>query len=125
MLDDRHTNRPVSTVELKTLRDYLREGWGRARRNRPVSFYLLLAIPLELLMGTQMLSVRDNPKMFWAFLAMNFVFFFFVIVRALLDFTELLRRHIKEKESVFKTTLGDKEFLADLRERGKAGRRVP
>ena len=123
MSDSKQPPIKTNVSELKTLRDYIREGLERARRNRPISFYLLLAIPLELLLGSQLLSMRDNPKAFWAFLALNFIFFFFIIARALLDFTELIRKHIKEHQSVFRSTLGDKEFLADLRERNKNSRK--
>jgi hypothetical protein len=48
----------------RTLWMYFREGLRRANANRPMSFYLLLAIPVALLLGAGVLQSQDSPKWF-------------------------------------------------------------
>jgi hypothetical protein len=98
----------------KTLWMYFREGLRKANANRPVSFYLLLAIPVGLLLGSQIATMRDTPKRFGFFLGLLFIFFLAILWGAVIDFFDIARRHLAESRNVFRTTLGDAEFLAKL-----------
>jgi len=84
---------------------------------RPVSFFLLIAITVALLFGLQFVYVRENPKQFAFLLSIYFVFFSVVIFRAILDAFDILREHIRERERVFRETFGGDEFAAELGER--------
>lgn len=89
-----------------------------ANKRRTASFYLLFAMLAVVLLGLQIIYVWDNPRQFALFLSLNFVFFFVVMFRAIVDFFEILRNHFREREKVFRSTLGEEEFVARL------GRRV-
>ena len=106
----------------KTLWTYFREGLRKANANRPVSFYLLLSIPVVLLLGTQIANYREAPKQATLCLGLLFVFFMVILWRALVDFIEIARRHFSDNEKVFRTTLGDSEFITRLGERVEAER---
>lgn len=88
-----------------------------ANKRRPASVYLLFAILLVVLLGVQIVYVWDNPKQFALFLSLNFLFFFVVMFRAIVDFFEILRSHFREQENLFRNTLGEKEFVARLGKR--------
>ena len=92
--------------------------WRRSRFARPVSFYLLFAILFALLLGVRIVYVQDDPVRFASFLTLFFILFFFVLVRAIIDLFDILRRHFTERERVFRSTLGETEFAEEL------GRRV-
>lgn len=109
---------PHKPSEIKTLWQHFRTAWRRASERRPFSLYLLLAILVVVLLGSQIVYVRDDPKRFALFLILNFVFFFVVILRAVVDFTEIVRGHVRARRQVFKNTLGDEAFVSEL------GRRV-
>ena len=100
--------------EYKTLWMYFREGLARANAERPVSFYLLLAIPIVLLLGSRMVEVQNAPKQFAFYLAVFFVFFLVLVQRALIDFIEIVRHQYKEHKHIFRSTLGDTDFTARL-----------
>lgn len=100
---------------LKTFWMYLKEGLKRSHARRPVSFYLLLAMPVVLLLGANITQSMDSPKRFVFYLSALFVFFLVVLHRALVDFMEIARDHFHESERVYKTTLGDREFVDQLR----------
>ncbi len=102
--------------ECKTLWMHIRAGLRRANARRPVSFYLLLAIPVALVLGAHIMTMRDNPRQFVFYLAILFLFFFVVLVRAIADFIEIVRKHFFDSEAVFRTTLGDAEFATRLGE---------
>lgn len=102
----------------KTLWMYFRKGLARANAERPVSFYLLLAIPVVLLLGSRMVEVQDKPKQFAFYLVVFFVFFFVVVQRALVDFIEIVRCHYREHKNIFRSTFGDADFTARLSESG-------
>lgn len=104
-------------VPQKTLWMYFREGLRRANKARPMSFYLLLAIPVVLLLGTKIVEVRESPKQFAFFLALLFVFLFAVLLGAIADFIGIARRHFWEDHKLFGSTLGDAEFASKLGER--------
>jgi len=103
---------------VKTLGMHFREGLKKANRARPFSFYLLLAIIVVLLLGLQIIHVKENPRQFAFLLSLLFIFFFAVMVRAIVDFGEIAKRHVSKREKLYRTTLGDDEFVSEL------GRRV-
>jgi hypothetical protein len=89
-----------------------------AHKRRPVSFYLMFAILVVLLLGGQVVYVREDPRRFALFLVLNFVAFFAILMRALLDFIEIARNHFRASEDLYRETLGESEFTHEL------GRRV-
>ena len=101
----------------KTLWYHLRKGFKRAHKARPISFYLLLAIPVALLLGVGMTTSTDSPRRFAFYLSIFFVFFFAILHRAIVDFIEISRGHFKEHEKVYRSTLGDDEFVSRLADR--------
>ncbi|GMV91276.1 MAG: hypothetical protein AMXMBFR82_10540 [Candidatus Hydrogenedentota bacterium] len=103
---------------VKTLGMHVRKAWKDANRSRPFSFYLLIAIIVVLLLGLQIVHVKENPRQFAFLLSLLFIFFFAVMVRAIVDFGDITRRHMAEREQVFRSTLGDDEFVSEL------GRRI-
>jgi len=112
-VDDEGFNLPPR----KTLWTYFREGLRRAHARRPMSFYLLAAIPIALLLGTRLLDVNASPERFAFYLSLFFVFFFVVLWRAIVDLIDIARKHFAESERVFASTLGDSEFVNRLGER--------
>ena len=66
-------------------------------------------------LGSRMAFVRDDPKRFALFLLLLFVFFFFVLARAVVDFVEIVRKHFTEREELFRTTLGEEEFVKEYK----------
>ncbi len=102
----------------KTLWSHVQKAWRARSRYRPVSLFLLFAIMIVALLGLQVVDLRDNPKKFALFLSLNFLFFFVVIGRAIIDCIEILKRSLKDRRDLYDTTLGDREFTTEL------GRRV-
>jgi len=96
---------------------HLREGLRRAHAQRPISFYLLLAIPIVLLLGSTVLSVHDTPGRFVFHVSVFFIFLFAVILGGIMDFISIAKRHFTEHEKVFRSTLGDTDFISQLGER--------
>jgi hypothetical protein len=101
---------------------YFREGLRRANANRPVSFYLLLAIPVALILGAQVLRSSETPTRFAFYLGLLFLFLLAILVCAVADFFDIARRHLLDSRKVFRTTLGESEFLSRLGERIDAER---
>ncbi len=99
----------------RTLLQYVRDGLKRAHQNRPVSFYLLLMIPVALLLGARMGDVKDDPRRFTMYLGLLFLFMGIVLVRAVMDFFDLSRRHFRERHLLFGKTLDDEAFLETIR----------
>ena len=96
----------------------------RASRMRlPVSFYLLIAMVVVLVLGAQMVLVREDPKRFAFYLTLMFIFFFVVMFRAVVDVVEITRKHFRERENLFHDTLVDSDFVSELGKRVKAGER--
>lgn len=112
-MDEEYHNLPRQ----KTLWTYFREGLRRANARRPVSFYLLAAIPIALLLGTKLLDVNASPQRFAFYLSLFFVFLFVLLWRAIADFIDIGRKHFAEREKVFAATLGESEFVNRLGER--------
>lgn len=108
---------PDSIKAPKTLGDHFRSAFRR-RRRPTVSLLLMGAIVIVVLFGVQVVYIRDDPKHMAFFLSLNFIFFIVVLYRAIMECLEIARDHFREKEQLFRSTLGDEEFIADL------GRRV-
>ena len=95
--------------------------WERLRKRRlrhRVSLFLMLAMTVALFLGVRFAQSLDDPKRLAWFLSLYFVLFLFVIGRALFEMLDILREHIRERESVFKSTFHDGDFADEL------GRRV-
>lgn len=95
--------------------------WERLRNRRPrhrVSLLLMIAMTVVLLLGVQLVQVQDDPKRLAWFLSLYFVFFLIVIGRAVFEMFDIVREHIRERESVFKATFHEGDFPGEL------GRRV-
>jgi hypothetical protein len=107
-------NREPKPKPVRTLWMYIREGLRQANARRPISFYLLLAMPIVLLLGVNLLTPAASPKRFTFFLGLFFVFFGAIMLRAIIDFFEIARKHFSEHEKIFRTTLGDHEFLSQM-----------
>lgn len=89
----------------------------RLYARRTVSLYLLLALFVALPLGTQMIGAREDPRRFALFVTLHLVFLFAVLVRAVFDIAEIARDHLKERERLYRTTLGEREFARELGER--------
>jgi hypothetical protein len=101
---------------------YFREGFRRANASRPVSFYLLLAIPVALILGAQVLRSSETPTRFAFYLGLLFLFLLAILICAVADFFDIARRHLSDARKVFPTTLGESGFLNQLGERVDAER---
>lgn len=84
-----------------------------------MSFYLLLAMLAAVLMGGPLARAKGDPKMFALALSLSFLFFFVIIVRAIMDFFDLSKGFFAEREQLFKTTLGEPGFVEQLAQRVK------
>ena len=100
----------------KTLWMYFREGLRRATRARPVSFYLLLMMPVALVLGAHLGTLRTSPRRFAFLLGLLFLFFLAVMWRATVDFFDIVRRHMAERRTLYPSTLAEPEFLTKLGE---------
>jgi hypothetical protein len=105
---------PADHRKANSLREHLRQAWAEANVRRPISFYLLVAILVFVLIGSRFGYVREDPKRFTLFLILNFLFFFFVLMRATLDFFDIARSHFSERHHLFGRTLGDRDFVERL-----------
>lgn len=103
---------------VRSLRQRFSEGFRRSAANRPMSFYLLIAMLIGLLFGGQIVYIKDDPHKFALFLALYFVFFTVIIFRATLDAFDILRDHLKKSEGLFNETFAADGFASQL------GRRV-
>jgi len=101
----------------RSLWERLKEGFIQAHRRRPLSFYLLLLIPVVLLLGAHMAAYRDAPRRFWFVLTLMLVFFWLISVRALNDFFALYRQHRADKRALWMETIGDRDFAEQLGDR--------
>lgn len=94
----------------------------RERRRRPVSFYLLLLIPLVMLLGLHLLVDRSDPKRMALGLTLFLVFFGVLMVRAVMDMFEISRRRLHDQRSAFRDTIGEAGFTEELGRRVRAER---
>lgn len=97
-----------------TLGGHFLRGLRNWRPRRPVSLFLLVAMLVMLVLGVQFVYVRDDPKRFAFFLSLYFIFFFVVIARALVDFIEVMREHVRERERLFRETFVKDGFAQEL-----------
>ncbi len=119
-MSDKSDKSDRSDGELKrvmSLGMHVRNVWRNIAKHRPTSFYLLLAIIVVLLLGLQIAEYRENPKQSVFVLCCLFVFFFAVMVFAVLEAGQIVRGHLKEKRELWHSTLGEEEFLAELGKR--------
>lgn len=90
----------------------------RTKSGRSVSFILMAAMFVVTLLGGQIVYVLDEPRRFALFLALNFTFFLFVILRATLECFDIVREHVRRREQLFRSEIWDADFAVEL------GRRV-
>ena len=111
---------PNEPRPIRTLPQHFWDGLKAAQRRRPVSFYLLLSIPVVLLLAVHLFRPTDDPKRFVLGLSLLFVFLGVILIGAFLDMFAIIRRGISDKHRTYKETLGDDEFLAEIREKRSA-----
>jgi hypothetical protein len=97
---------------------YLREGLEAAHKRRPISFYMLLSVPVVLVLGARLFEYRQEPMRFLTVLTLLLLFFLVISAQAVRDFFTITRRHLHERHAAYLETLGDRTFINDL------GRRV-
>jgi len=107
----------------ETLGGYLRRGLHGWRPRRPVSLFLLVAMVAVLVLGVQIVYVLDDPRRFAFFLSLYFVFFLVVIARATMDLFDVMREHVRERESLFRETFAKDGFAEALGQRVAKGER--
>ena len=98
----------------RTLRDHFVRAMRESARWRPFSFYLLFAVIGGALIAAPIFYVDEEPKRFAFFLALSFVLFAAIIFRAIVDFFDIARKGYRERQTLYRETLGDKEFTAQL-----------
>ncbi len=98
----------------RSLGSYFSRAMKRARDRRPFSVYLIFAMLAVVLLGVQVVFVRDDPKRFALFLSLNFIFFFVVMYRAIIDAFEIFRKHFRERENLYQETIGEDSFVSEL-----------
>ena len=91
----------------KTLSGHFLKALREAHAWRPISFYLLLTIPIVLVLAVPLFPVREHPGRFALHLALLFIFLFVIIFRAALDSAEIMRRHHAEHQKAFRQALGE------------------
>jgi len=106
---------------IRTLWMYLREGLAAAHRRRPVSFYMLLSVPVVLVLGARMFRFRQDLEDFRLSLTLLLLFFLVISVQAVRDFFSIARKHIRDRRAAYLETLGDQEFIGELGQRVKKG----
>lgn len=97
-----------------TLREHFWQGFKQAHKRRPISFYMLVLMPVVLLLGLQMAELRDQPLRFVGVLTMLFVFCGVVLCLAVADIFRGIRIQVREQRAAFRDTLGDEEFFKEL-----------
>lgn len=110
-------SRPFEPKPIRTLGMHFRASFKELNARRPVSFFLLLAMIIVLILGAQLAEHRDNPKQFALILSCLFIFFFAAMVYAVLEAGQILRSHLREQRKLWHTTLGEEDFLAELGKR--------
>ncbi len=100
---------------IRTLKQHFWEGIKNAQRRRPLSFYLLLSIPVVLLLAVHLFRAREDPHQLALGLSILFIYLGVVLIGALLDMLSIIRTSLSAARRSYKETLGDDEFLAELR----------
>lgn len=99
------------------LRHFLDAMGRQGRSSRLTSLILLGAMMVVLLLGAQIVYVHDDPRRFALFLALNFTFFLFVILRAALECLSIVRDHVRNREQLFRAEFWDNDFALELGKR--------
>lgn len=102
---------------VKSLWTHVQNANRRISEFRPTSFYLLIAIIVVLLLGLQIAEYRENPARSTFVLGLLFLFFFAVMVFAVLEAGQIVRRSLREKRELWQSTLGEEAFLTELSKR--------
>lgn len=91
---------------------------------RTPSFTLLMLVLGVALLGPQMVFFRDDPQRYGLILILTLAFFLVGMLIAIIECLRIFRKHLKQKEAVYRTTLGDPTFADELRSRleGKDGK---
>ncbi len=110
---------PEKDTAPRTLWMYFREGLAAAHKRRPVSFYMLLSVPVVLVLGARLFEYREDIGRFRAVLSLLLLFFLIISIQAVRDFFAITRRHFHESRGVYLETLGDREFIDKLGHRVK------
>jgi hypothetical protein len=97
-----------------TLWERLKAGFIAAHKRRPLSFYLLLIVPVVLFLGAHIFHYRTSPQHFTLMVTLMLVFFWLISVWALNDFFALYRKHRAEKRALYLETIGDPDFAEQL-----------
>ncbi len=111
------TNATKEARRPRSLWEYFGKGFIKAHKRRPLSFYLLLLIPVVLLLGVHIAEYRDAPTRFATLLTLMLVFFWLITACALSDLFGLYRKHLRERCAVYRDTIGDPEFAQRLGDR--------
>jgi hypothetical protein len=114
---------PEKNTAPRTLWMYFRAGLAEAHRRRPVSFYMLLSVPVVLVLGARLFEYRQEPQRFLAALTLLLLFFLVISAQAVRDFFAITRRHLRERHAAYLETLGDSSFINELGQRVKKGER--
>ncbi len=117
-----------SAPEMKsspTLGEHIRTALRRSHAWRPTSFYLLLAVPVVLYLGADMFRHPDDPYRFALGLGMLFIFFGVLLLRAVLDIFEIVRKRMHAENDNWRKTLGEQDFINELGDRVKNQRKKP
>lgn len=107
-----HSRVPYRIVLIRTFQELF--------RRLPVSFYLLLAIIVMLLLGVNGFRDLDDPRRLAFSLTVFLVFFGAVVYRAMIDGVDIARKHLREEGSLMKDVFERDDFAETLHERVKA-----
>lgn len=110
---------PEKNTAPRTFWMYIREGLAAAHKRRPLSFYLLLSVPVVLVLGARLFEYRDDIGRFRAVLTLLLLFFLIISIQAVHDFFAITRRHLHERHAAYLETLGDHSFINELGQRVK------
>ena len=110
---------PEKTITVRTLWMYFREGLAAAHKRRPVSFYMLLSVPVVLVLGARMFEYRQDQGGFRLALTLLLLFFLVISIQAVRDFFAITRKHLHDRRAAYRETLGDQEFIGELGQRVK------
>lgn len=109
-------HRPEQLRPIRTLWQHFWQGLKKAQRRRPLSFYLLLSIPVVLLLAVDLFRAKEDPQRLALGLSLLFVFLGAILIGAMLDMVSIFRDSFTGARRSYRETLGDEEFLARLRE---------
>ncbi len=86
-------------------------------RRLPISFYLILAIIVMLLLGVNGFSDLDNPRRLAFTMVLFLVFFGAIVYRALIDAIDIARKHHRERNTLISDVFERDGFAKDLHQR--------